>query len=102
MALSDVTEAPDATLPFFFNGKNFGVTLQNSPIFQLQQVAALLIGRANFLDASNKSLRFCKVATGTLPHLARHAALHYLTRQLPHIDILLVKMGDLRFLVGDQ
>ena len=102
MALGHVAEAPNATRSLSFNGQDFGIPLENSPVLQLQQVEALPPGSGNFLDASDKSLRVSKVLARELPHLACHAALQELSRNLPHIDILLVEVGDLAFLVGHQ
>ena len=52
MALGHVAKAPDAARSLSFNDEDFGITLENSPIFQLQQVEALLLRGDYFLDAS--------------------------------------------------
>jgi hypothetical protein len=54
MTLSHVAEAPNAARLISFNGQDLGIALENSPIFRFQKVEAVLIGGANFLDASNK------------------------------------------------
>ena len=70
MALGHVAEAPNAARALSFNGQNLGIALDNSPVLQLQQVEALLIGGSNFLDSSEKPLWVRKALARDLPHLA--------------------------------
>ena len=46
MALGHVAEAPDAPRALPFNGEDFGITLEYSPVLQFQQVEALLAADA--------------------------------------------------------
>src|SRR5580704_15553920 len=102
MTPGHVAVAPDAAHALSLDRRNFGITLQNSPVLQLQQVEALLTGGANFLDASDKRLRVRKVLAREIPHLAWRSPLQNLLRNLPHSDILLVTVGDPDFFVGHQ
>ena len=70
----------------------------NPTVLQLQQVEALRTGGVNLRE----TLRVRKVLARELSHLAYHAALQDLPRDLPHIDILLVNMGEIPFLIGHQ
>jgi hypothetical protein len=71
-------------------------------VLQFQQVEALLRGGGNFCDAVEKPLRVRKVPARELPHIARRSALQHLSRNFPHFEILVVKVGYVAFLVGHQ
>ena len=47
-------------------------------------------------------MRVRKVPARELPYIARRAALQHLPRNFPHVEILVVKVGDFTFLVGHQ
>src|SRR5271165_4005412 len=102
MMLGHVAETPHTARSLFIDGEDFGITLKNSPIFQFEQIEAFSLGSDDLLDASDKPLRVSEVLTGELLHLAQHSALQDLPRNLPHIDILLVEFGEIKFLVSDE
>src|SRR5271165_3303120 len=77
------------------------MTLNDSPVFEVQKVEALFNGGGNFLDPTEKPLRLSKVLTHELPHLRCDAALQYFLWNPPHLDILPVEIGDLDF-IGHQ
>src|SRR5271166_1131773 len=101
MTLGDVTVVPHAASSLSINSKDLRMTLDHSPIFQFQDIEALPSGDGNFLDASQKMLRFRKVLTHELPHLACNALLQNFPRNLPYVDKLLIKVRNLDF-IGHQ
>src|ERR1700740_146501 len=54
MAIGHIAVAPYTPCAFSFQCQDFGITLKDSPILQLQYVEALLTGGDDFLNASEK------------------------------------------------